>query len=272
MAEPMAALPLAASSSPPTTQGQAFAHTRMPFLTHLAELRRALIVIGLGWLLATFGCFTFAAPIFAYVCRPLRGLPGAKMIVLTPMEMFFAYLKLALCGGLFLAMPLALAQLWGFLAPGLYRHEKRWLAPFILAAWGCFLAGAAFCFYCVLPASFSYLVDMVPAGVEAHYSVSAYLGLLIQLMLAFGLIFELPMVMALLSAAGLVRPASYRRLRKYWLVVATVLGGVLTPTPDPMTQMMMAVPLMLFYELGILAASWVSKREPTDKPSSVPTA
>jgi sec-independent protein translocase protein TatC len=244
-------------SPPPLTQGQAFAHTKMPFLEHLGELRRRLIYTCIVWVAASGSCFAFSADIFRVLCRPLQGLQTAKMIVLTPMEMFLTYIKLALYGGLFVAMPFVLSQLWLFLAPGLYAHEKRWLAPFVLCSWGCFLGGAAFCFYLVLPASFHYLVDMVPQGVEAHYSVSAYLGLLIQLMLAFGLVFELPLVMTLLSAARLVHPTTFAKWRKYWLIVATFLGGILTPTPDPLTQMMMAVPLVVFYEFGVVGARWV---------------
>jgi sec-independent protein translocase protein TatC len=226
----------------------------MSIFSHLDELRRRLLYCVLCLTATASLCFTFSQQLFTYLRQPLADITTQKMIVLTPLEMFITYIKLSLIAGLFLAMPFMLTQLWLFIAPGLYGHEKRWVVPFVACGSGFFVGGAAFCFYLVLPASFKYLVDMVPLGVEAHYSVSAYFSLVIQLMLAFGLVFELPLIMTILGAAQVVGAAAFARFRKYWLIIAALLGGILTPTPDPMTQMMMAVPLVLFYELGIVGA------------------
>ncbi|RYF11702.1 MAG: twin-arginine translocase subunit TatC [Deltaproteobacteria bacterium] len=143
------------------------------------------------------------------------------------------------------------------------------MIPFVLCGTGFFVGGAAFCFFAVLPASFEYLVGMVPTGVESHYSVSVYLSLIMQMVLAFGLIFELPLVMAMLGAAGLVAAQTFAGFRKYWVIAAAFIGGVLTPTPDPMTQLMMAAPLVLFYEVGILGARLFERRRARHKAAGV---
>jgi sec-independent protein translocase protein TatC len=231
---------------------------RMPFLEHLGELRRRLIYSTIALVACSAVAFSYAPQLFELLRMPLAQLPSSKMIVLGPLEMFITYIKLALLAGVMAASPIVLWQLWQFVSPGLYPRERRMVIPFIVAGTACFVGGAAFCFYLVLPASFRYLIDMVPLSVEAHYSVSLYFSLVIQLMLAFGVVFELPLIMTLLGAAGLVDAPAYRRFRKYWIVLATIIGGVLTPTPDPMTQMMMAVPLIIFFELGILGAQAVA--------------
>jgi len=244
----------------PTAPGAA-EPARMHFLDHLDELRRRLIYSCVVLALCTAVAFHYAPELFEYLRRPLAQVPSGKMIVLGPLEMFITYIKLAVMAGLMASAPFLLWQLWQFVAPGLYPSERRMVVPFVLLGSLSFIGGAAFCFYLVLPASFRYLIDMVPLSVEAHYSVSLYFSLVIQLMLAFGVVFELPLIMTLLGAAGVVDGPSLRRFRKYWIVLATVIGGVLTPTPDPMTQMMMALPLMVFFELGILGAELMGTRK-----------
>ena len=232
----------------------------MPFFAHLHELRRRIIYSLIAVACTTCLCYAFSPQLFDFLRRPLAALPSQKMIVLGPLEMFMTYIKIAVTGGLFLASPMFLLQLWLFVAPGLYPHERRWLLPFVVAGSLCFCGGAAFCFYAVLPSSFAYLIDMVPLGVEAHYSVAAYYALILHLMLAFGVVFELPLVLVLLAAAGIVTAESLSRFRRIWCVLALVIGGVLTPTPDPLTQMLMAGPLIVFFELGILGARLLGRQ------------
>lgn len=232
----------------------------MPFLSHLGELRRRIIYALIALVVMAMVCFSFAPHIFEWLRQPLAHVPNNKMIVLGPLEMFMTHIKLALLGALLTTSPFLLLQLWLFVAPGLYPQERRWVVPFVTAGSLSFVGGAAFCFYVVLPASFRYLVDMVPIGVEAHYSVALYFSLVIHLMLAFGVVFELPLILTLLGAANLTSAAALGRFRKPWIVIAVIIGGILTPTPDPMTQMMMAVPLMLFFELGILGVRLVDRR------------
>lgn len=235
--------------------------SRMHFLDHLDELRRRLIYSCIVLVLFTAAAFHWSPEIFEYLRRPLAQVPSGKMIVLGPLEMFITYIKLSVMTGLMASAPFLLYQLWQFVAPGLYPSERRMVVPFVMFGTLSFVGGAAFCFYLVLPASFRYLIDMVPLSVEAHYSVSLYFSLVIQLMLAFGVVFELPLIMTLLGASGFVDGAAFRSFRRYWIVLATVIGGVLTPTPDPMTQMMMAVPLIVFFELGIIGADVMGARQ-----------
>lgn len=226
---------------------------RMSFISHLSELRRRLMYVVAVLLAAALGCFSFSPELFDILRQPLENIADASMIVLTPLEMFVVYLKLAVVAGIFVSTPWILIQFWLFIAPGLYKSERRWLAPFVILGTGFFCLGAAFAFYVVLPMGFEYLVKMVPDTVEANYSVGAYFSLVIRLLLAFGVVFELPLVMWILAAAGIVAPTAFASVRKYWVVVAVVLAAFFTP-PDPFTQMLMAVPLVLFFELGILGA------------------
>jgi sec-independent protein translocase protein TatC len=257
----MAESPTVAPTQELGPQGAPGAPERMHFLDHLDELRRRLIYSCVVLTVCTAVAFHYAPELFEYLRGPLAHAPSGKMIVLGPLEMFITYIKLAVMAGLMASSPFMLWQLWQFVAPGLYPSERRMVVPFVLFGSLSFIGGAAFCFYLVLPASFRYLIDMVPLSVEAHYSVSLYFSLVIQLMLAFGVVFELPLIMTLLGAAGVVDAPAYRSFRKYWIVLATVIGGVLTPTPDPMTQMMMALPLMVFFELGILGAELMGTRK-----------
>ena len=243
------------------TQDAAASSQPMPFLAHLGELRRRIIIcvvtLAVSWIVA----FTFAEHLFAFARLPLAAIPNSKMIVLDPLEMFTTYMKLAMAAALMVSSPVILLQLWLFVAPGLYPSERKYVVPFVVSGSGFFVGGAAFCFYLVLPASFAYLVDMVPKEVEAQYSVALYFSLIVQLMLAFGLVFELPLIMTLLGASGLIPAEAFARFRRYWIVLATFLAGLLTPTGDLLTQAMMAAPLMIFFELGIVGARLVGRRE-----------
>ena len=256
-AGPIAPIPPSAAEPP---FGGVAGESRMPLLAHLQELRRRLLWSFGSLAAASMVAFAYAPELFGLVQWPLSGIANAKMVVLSPLEMFATYLKLSISAGILVSAPVFLWQLWQFVAPGLYPHERRLAVPFVLVGSGCFLGGAAFCFFLVLPASFRYLVEMVPSTVEAHYSVALYFTLVIQLVLAFGGVFELPLVMMVLGLSGIVSAERFVSFRKYWIVLATVIGGVITPTPDPMTQLMMAVPLWAFYELGIVGIRMLRRR------------
>jgi sec-independent protein translocase protein TatC len=225
----------------------------MPLVAHLRELRtRVLCSLG-GVVVGMALAFFFREALFQWMRAPLLELELGRMQVLGLVEMFVVYLKLAALAGTFAAMPYVLWQVWQFVAPGLYAHERRWVAPFIGFGSLFFLLGGLFAFYAVLPLGFRYLVAMVPAGVDANYRVEEYITLVVTMMLAFGLVFELPLLMWILAAAGVFSAEAYASVRKYWVVVAVTVGGVLTP-PDPLTQILMAVPLIGFFELGIVGA------------------
>lgn len=183
-----------------------------------------------------------------------------KLVVLSPLEPFFAYIKIALVCGLFLACPIWLYQGWRFVSPGMYRHEKRAVLPAILGASLLFMSGGAFAYYVMFPVMFDVLVNqMMPASLIGSFTVDKYLSLLLRLTVAFGAVFELPLVMAALGAVGIVSAATLRRFRKYAIVGSFILAAVLTPA-DPLSQVMMALPLIIFYELGIFLVAMFSRR------------
>lgn len=232
----------------------------MSLFDHLSELRKRIVSSFVVLFLATFACFGFAEQLFLWLKGPLDDIAGHQMVVLSPLEMFITYLKLALLAAVFVSAPWILLQIWLFIAPGLYASEKKWVVPFILLGSLFFLGGGAFGFYIVIPNAFDFLTTMVPDAVEATYSVELYFSLVIRLLLAFGIVFELPLVMWILSAAGIVDPATYAKLRKYWVVCAVVLGAMLTD-PSPLTQVLMAGPLIIFWELGIIGGRLLYRRK-----------
>lgn len=230
----------------------------MGFVGHLAELRRRLAYAVAAILASMLLAFGYAEVLFEILKAPLDSIPDQKMIALGPLEVFITYLKLALVAGIFLSAPVLLYQFWAFLSPGLYEHEKKWVLPFVFLGTLFFVSGGLFAFYVVMPLGFQYLTAMVPDAVVPQYSVEIYFNLVIRLLLAFGIVFETPLVMWVLAAVGLISPERFASFRKIWIVIAVVLGAVLTP-PDPFTQMMMALPLIGFFELGILGAKVLYK-------------
>ena len=177
-----------------------------------------------------------------------------KLVVLSPLEPFFAYLKIALVCGLFLACPIWIYQAWAFVAPGLYSHEKKFALPVVLSGSALFVAGGLFAYYIMFPLMFDVLVNqMMPDSLVGSFTVDKYLGLLIRVTIAFGVVFELPLALSMLAALGIVDAQRLRNFRKYAIVGAFVVGALLTPA-DPLSQCMMAFPLIVFYEIGILLA------------------
>ncbi len=185
---------------------------------------------------------------------------GDKLVFLSPIEPFFAYLKIALVCGLFLACPVWIFQIWQFVAPGLYAHEKKVVIPAVGSASLLFIGGGLFAYYAMFPIMFDVLVNqMMPPSMAASFTVDKYLALLLRVTLAFGAVFELPLVLALLSAMGIVTSAGLKRWRKYAIVIAFIVSAFLTPA-DPLSQVMMALPLVVFYELGIILSMILGRK------------
>lgn len=185
---------------------------------------------------------------------------GDKLVLLSPLDLFFAYLKIAFVCGLFLACPVWLYQAWQFIAPGLYRQERQVVLPSITAASGLFVGGGLFAYYLMFPVMFDVLInEMMPSTLAGTFTVDKYLGFLLRVTVAFGVVFELPLVISMLSRVGLVTDYSLVRFRKYAVILAFVLGAFLTPA-DPVSQVMMALPLVLFYEIGVYLARRDRKR------------
>jgi sec-independent protein translocase protein TatC len=236
---------------------------RMPLTSHLEELRRKLIISGLSWLVAFLACYTYAEPLFDLIAGPVRqALPeGTSLVFITATEPFFTYLKIGALAGLLVSMPVIFWQIWSFIAPGLYKNEKRYILPFVLASSVCFASGAFFGFSFVFPMAFKVLIEFGTGSGElnAMLSMGSYLSLSSKLLLAFGLVFELPVVIFFLARLGIVDHKMLARNRKFALLAAFMTGAVLTP-PDVFSQTALALPFVVLYEVGIIVARLFGKR------------
>ena len=231
---------------------------QMPLVAHLTELRSRLLRIVLIWLVIFLGLFYFANDLYTFISEPLRAfLPeGAGMIATDVASPFLTPFKLALISALFLAMPFVLHQFWGFIAPGLYKHEKRIALPLLASSIILFYAGMAFAYFVVFPLIFGFFTSVAPEGVAVMTDISSYLDFVMTLFLAFGLSFEIPVATVLLVLAGVVDVARLKRIRGYVVVGCFVIGMLLTP-PDVISQTMLALPMWLLYEVGILFAGFL---------------
>ena len=233
----------------------------LPFLAHLIELRerllRAVVAVGVLFLAG----IPFANRIYALLAQPLLAkMPaGTQMIAIEVASPFLTPLKLTFFLALILAMPYVLYQAWSFVAPGLYRHEKRLAVPLLVSAVALFYTGCAFAYFLVLPAVFGLLQAVAPSGVAVMTDISQYLDFVLVLFLAFGLCFEVPVAVVILVLLGWVTPPQLRESRPYVIVGAFVIAAVLTP-PDIVSQLLLAIPMCVLYEIGILAARWLPAR------------
>ncbi|NCA69573.1 MAG: twin-arginine translocase subunit TatC [Sphingobacteriia bacterium] len=224
-----------------------------PFVSHLIELRDRLIRMIIAIFVMFLVLFPFANEIYVYVATPLMAqLPeGNTMIATQVAAPFLTPFKLALVAAVFLSMPFLLYQLWAFVAPGLYQHEKRLAVPLLISSILLFYIGMAFAYYLVFPLVFAFLSASTPDGVAMMTDISAYLDFVLALFFAFGIAFEVPIATILLVAIGVTTPADLKRYRPYVIVAAFVIGMLLTP-PDVISQTLLAVPMWLLYELGIM--------------------
>jgi sec-independent protein translocase protein TatC len=232
-----------------------------PLVAHLLELRTRLLRGVAGLVLVLLCLLPFANRLYALLAQPLLDeLPkGGQLIATQVASPFFAPMKLAFFVALVLAMPWLLYQAWAFVAPGLYRREKKLAFPLLASALALFYAGCAFAYFLVLPMVFGFLARVTPAGVTMMTDISAYLDFVLVMFLAFGLSFELPVALVILALLGWVTPAQLREGRGYAVVGIFVLAAIVTP-PDVVSQLMLAIPMCLLYEAGIIAASMVSPR------------
>lgn len=244
----------------------------MPLVAHLTELRSRLLRIILVWLLIFAGLFYFANDLYTFISEPLRVyLPeGTSMIATDVASPFLTPFKLALVCALFIAMPFVLHQLWGFIAPGLYKHEKRLAVPLLVSSILLFYAGMAFAYYVVFPLVFGFFTSTAPAGVAVMTDINKYLDFVLTLFLAFGLAFEIPVATVLLVLSGAVTVEKLGRIRPYVVVGCFVIGMVLTP-PDVISQTLLALPMWLLYEVGILFSRFIRPR-PSGSDESPPAA
>jgi sec-independent protein translocase protein TatC len=242
----------------------------MPLLEHLIELRQRLLWALAAFLLAFFVCYHFSAELYAFLARPLADveerLGGSRRMIYTSLtEGFFTYLKVAMFGGAFIAFPVIATQLWLFVAPGLYRSEKKALLPFLLASPLLFVLGAALAYYFVFPIAWGFFLSFqTPQGagglpIELEARVSEYLDLVMKLIFAFGVTFQLPVALSLLAKVGIVTSAGLKRYRRYAIVGMFIVAAILAP-PDIITQCGLAIPLIGLYEISIIAAKIVEPK------------
>jgi sec-independent protein translocase protein TatC len=234
-------------------------------ISHLLELRDRLLSAVVSIILVFIPAVIFRNELFAMVSEPLRAKlpPGSSMVATTITGSFMIPIKLALFFSLFAAMPWVLYQIWSFVAPGLYRHEKRFAVPMLVSSILLFYVGNFFAYKFIFPLAFDFLLNHGPEDVQQLPEISNAVDFVIRLLLAFGVAFEIPVVVVLLTLTGLVPVAKLSSARGYVIIGIFVIAAILTP-PDPMSQLLMAIPMWLLYEAGVLAARLLSRKPQAD--------
>jgi sec-independent protein translocase protein TatC len=235
---------------------------KQPFLSHLEELRKRLVVCAIGVGVGFAIAYIFSERLFQLLVAPLKAvMPEGDQLIFTNLpEMFFAYLKVAFIAGILAAAPLIFYELWMFIAPGLYQREKKLAIPFVISSTILFVGGALFGYFVVFPFGFKFFIGFSNEYVKALPSVKQYFSFSMKLLFAFGVVFELPVIIFFLSKMGIVTPQFLRQKRKYAILLTFVLAAILTP-PDVITQCMMAGPLIVLYEIGILVSRVAQKKK-----------
>jgi len=237
--------------------------TEQPFVSHLVELRdrliRALIAIGVVFAVLCF--WPGPSGLYDLLAQPMVSHlpPGTKLIATSVFSPFLVPLKITLMAAFLVALPVVLWQVWAFVAPGLYSHEKRLVLPLVISSTVLFFIGVAFCYFMVIPALTRFIVAMSPHDVTTAPDIEQYFGTVLTLFLVFGIAFEVPIAVIVLARIGIVSVAQLRQFRGYFVVGAFIVSAVVTP-PDVISQLSLAIPMVLLYEIGIVAAQIFIKR------------
>ncbi len=237
---------------------------RMSVVEHLEELRKRLLWSLAAYVVAVLGCYAFASDLFDLLKRPLvkamEDYPGSTLAIRSLAEGFLVELKVAAIAGLFVASPVIFYQMWKFVAPGLYDREKRLVLPVVLSSTVLFAGGALFGYFIVFPFVFSFFLSFTGGDTSALLSIGDYLSFAAKLLAGFGVIFELPLILFILAYLGIVDHEKLRRARRYVIVINFVVAAIITP-PDVVSQLFLAIPLILLYEVGVLVARLVGRRK-----------
>ncbi len=257
---------------------------KVPVTEHLGELRKR-IFISLGVIVFFFSlCFYYSESIFKLLTLPLHYtlklsidspyisfVPGSffehKLNVLRPAEALWAHIKISFIGAFVLSSPVVFYEIWMFIAPGLLNREKKYTIPFVIATTVLFLIGAFFCFLIVLPFAMNFLQNYKMDNLQFNWTIGYYVDFCLKFIIAFGAVFELPVVLVFLTKIGIVSPSSLAKNRKYAVLLAFVAAALLTPTPDAFNQTLMALPIVLLYEVGIVASKILNVRKKEEKGS-----
>lgn len=241
---------------------QATTQHSLPLFSHLLELRDRLLRIVVIVIVLFLSLVYFANDIYTYLAIPLTSqLPeGSSMIATGVATPFFTPIKLTLVLSIFIAIPAILYQVWAFIAPGLYKHERKLIAPLVISSALLFYLGMAFSYYVVFPLAFSFFTSIAPEGITIATDISSYLDFVLKLFFAFGLAFEIPIATLLLCWTGITTPEKLKAKRPYIIVAAFVFGMLLTP-PDVISQTLLAVPMLILFELGLLFARFYVPQE-----------
>jgi len=240
---------------------------KMPLTSHLEELRKRLVRILIAVGVAFLGCFAFKEELFRIVAQPLISvLPQGSYMVYTGLpEAFFTYIKVSFYAGIFVASPVVLYHIWKFISPGLFPKEKKFVAPFVITSTLLFIGGVCFGYFLVLPSAYKFFLEFTTDFLKPMLSMREYLTLTLKLLLSFGVIFEIPVFLFFMTKIGLVTPRKLARMRRYAIVVCFIVAAIITPTPDAFTQCMMAIPMVILYEVGILVSKLaVRKKDDAD--------
>ncbi|MDA9574507.1 twin-arginine translocase subunit TatC [Porticoccaceae bacterium] len=241
------------SNSSETTEEQQEALDRQPFMAHLIEFRDRVLRIFISILVIFAGLFSFSQDLYLYVSEPIREfLPESSTMIATEVASpFLTPFKLTLVLSMFAAMPYILYQIWAFVAPGLYQREKKIVLPLFFSSVFLFYGGMAFAYYVVFPLVFMFFTSIAPEGISVMPDIRSYLDFVLKLFFAFGLSFQIPIAVVILSWMGVVEPDNLAKKRPYVFVLCFVLGMLLTP-PDIISQTLLAIPMWLLFEIGIL--------------------
>ena len=241
---------------------------RMSFWDHLEELRWRLIKSIIAVLVASILGWVFADKFLYLLQHPVKLLPQIftytvpELHKIMPLEEIWVYLKLALVAGIFIGFPIIFYQMWAFVSPGLYEHEKKYVLPYCVIAWICFIVGAIFAYLIIMPAIITFLYGSTNSEIISTWSMKGFINLMLIMFVMFGFSFDLPIVFFLLMKLGIVTPESLARKRPYYIVVFFIIAAIVTPTVDPVTQSLMAGPMILLFEVSIILGRIMGIKEP----------